>query len=400
MGVNATDPLVSAGIAAGDLLLVAGGATPDLPVSYGRVRVRRPDGVLVDDQGDEIDVASGGTGDAGPVSTQVTGNLPSTFTFNAEGLREKWLRAAISGPCAITLTNLTPGAKATLFLTRAAAGAVTLTDGVADPVAAPTSATVGSVSVVEVYNPGGSSLIVLGVDTSTGGTTPAPTFAASDYMTVVAEWDASVLAGAGAPVSLLADKGGNFNAVQGAAGMRPTSQTAGGIKVVRFDGDDDRLETTLTRADLGASGVGRPYTLLAVVNPTDYSAARGGSAIIGASGAGGLVFRFEPTTGKPQLVNAGTAVIATGTAAPDPGELSVVSLTLSAANTYEFRLNGTVIGAGTVSNSDINATPLWLGGTTFNEDFLGDMAYVAIGKTVMNTPGAVHAALMSKYGIS
>lgn len=82
-GIDANDSAVVAAIAAGDLVVVAGGSV-DPPVTYDRVRVRRSDGVLVDGETFEELILPGGG--SGGLTAEEVRDLVAAFVAQGAGI--------------------------------------------------------------------------------------------------------------------------------------------------------------------------------------------------------------------------------------------------------------------------------------------------------------------------
>ena len=165
-----------------------------------------------------------------------------------------------------------------------------------------------------------------------------------------------------------------------------------GKPVVRFDGVDDRLLAT------GVSAATKPFTVLAVMKPTNFSTER---TVIAASGNGGLEFRFN-NDGKTAANRQFLAGIGSSTAATSAGAAVLVGMTYSGAGAFVFRRNGAADGSGT-NNQTFAGTTTVIGfnASGTNGFFLGDMAEILKYDSVLSAPdlAAVEAHLVAKYGL-
>ena len=161
---------------------------------------------------------------------------------------------------------------------------------------------------------------------------PTPGIVANPTVGIDFEWVASSLAGAdGAVVSSWAPSVGPLSLAQGDPAARPTVQTSGGRKVVRFDGVDDFLQAT-------GVFLGQTMTMMMAVTVRAYNTASG----LGLFTPDGPGFSsFVTKNGSPfvgQIVGGSNGAVPVGT--------RVVVTFIACGSASSVWVDGEQVGAG------------------------------------------------------
>jgi hypothetical protein len=143
----------------------------------------------------------------------------------------------------------------------------------------------------------------------------------------------------GDPVGLILDKSGNgHDLTQAAAASRPLYKTAGGLRWLQFDGNDDMLTGTLPIASLGGN---LSKTAIVAVRPSD-----GASRTVfhyGAIGTAGKAFGLSESPNGIEFFQWAADLIAAG----QQSLLDKVITGIKNANLLTSRKNGAVIAGPT-----------------------------------------------------
>jgi hypothetical protein len=220
------------------------------------------------------------------------------------------------------------------------------------------------------------------------------------------ECDANTIVGTdGTAVNVLGDLSGTGrDATQSNASRRPTVQTVGGNRVLRFDGVDDQMVLSTNQFSSGRE----PLTVFTVLSSTDTDGHIFGT---GSSSAGflrtygyGMVLDGGSFTAKANSNNSGLFL---GTAPANDGVLRLMTVRYSDGDTT-FRINGVLVDSAAsnvnghgYSRSTLGASDGSSSGQA-RDPWSGDLAYLSVYETYLSNGdvATIEAELAATYGIT
>lgn len=193
------------------------------------------------------------------------------------------------------------------------------------------------------------------------------------------------------PISTWPDASANGYHATASSGDRPTYQTneLNTKPVARFNGSN--------QMDSLYPSNQKPFTVLAVVNATDFADYR---CIIGSAGATGLEWRLNATSGVQNMDKQASAGIGSSTTAVAAATWTIISATYSNVGAWAYYFGITADNSGT-NHVAFSSTTMVLGSASGVHRFLGDIAEVICYDSVLSGADllAVQGYLKTKYGL-